>query len=383
MWREDEPTRRVKDLVGAFAQFPRLPKMLNRKAILDTLVDGCVAGTFVLRLTRWDQSVKTFWRVRPDEVALKEPSLEATLPEYATLTELSPSLLLPGILPELWQTDTIILKDLYEYFSGGRVVMIQKSGYEEALTIPCASRPALEAAIHVAVQNGQLWLTSGVTSLWTEDIPAGLLSESAQLQAPPPSFSIADVLPTHLPDAWSNGATTALAISEALSRTAGKQLPWRTVREAIDGAFRSRLLERTLDSGSWPCDYAGASAVKLRLPQQSQPLASVEPPRVELSRGAGELRSTYQTNVRVAKPVNNVLVTEADLQPNQIQDLADAIADIKNAAAGIDLKFRLRIELGGELPPTDEVKARINREHPIYAKTSDSKLTIEIGTAKL
>lgn len=73
------------------------------------------------------------------------------------------------------------------------------------------------------------------------------------------------------------------------------------------------------------------------------------------------MRSTYQTNVRVAKPVNNVLVTEADLQPNQIQDLADAIADIKNAAAGIDLKFRLRIELGGELPPTDEAKARINQ----------------------
>jgi hypothetical protein len=92
-------------------------------------------------------------------VALKEPSLEAILPESATLTELSASLLLPGILPELWQTDTIILKDLYEYFSGDRVVMIQKEGYEEALTIPRASRPALEAAIHESVQNGQLWLT--------------------------------------------------------------------------------------------------------------------------------------------------------------------------------------------------------------------------------
>ena len=34
LWREGETSRRVKDLVGAFAQFPHLPKMLNRSAIL-------------------------------------------------------------------------------------------------------------------------------------------------------------------------------------------------------------------------------------------------------------------------------------------------------------------------------------------------------------
>lgn len=40
-------------------------------------------------------------------------------------------------------------------------------------------------------------------------------------------------------------------------------LPWASVSEAIDGALRARLLERTLGSESWPCDYAGAQAVKL------------------------------------------------------------------------------------------------------------------------
>jgi len=37
LWRQGETSRRVKDLVGAFAQFPHLPKMLRRKEILDTL----------------------------------------------------------------------------------------------------------------------------------------------------------------------------------------------------------------------------------------------------------------------------------------------------------------------------------------------------------
>src|SRR5262249_1371596 len=44
LWRADEPSRWVKDLVGAFAQQPRLPKMLSRRAILDTLVEGCRDG---------------------------------------------------------------------------------------------------------------------------------------------------------------------------------------------------------------------------------------------------------------------------------------------------------------------------------------------------
>jgi Predicted ATPase (AAA+ superfamily) len=39
LWREGETSRRVKDLVGAFAQFPKLPKMLRVKEILDTVLN--------------------------------------------------------------------------------------------------------------------------------------------------------------------------------------------------------------------------------------------------------------------------------------------------------------------------------------------------------
>ena len=49
LWREGEQSRRVKDLVGAFAQFPKLPKMLRTKEILDTVLDGVRSGTLVLR----------------------------------------------------------------------------------------------------------------------------------------------------------------------------------------------------------------------------------------------------------------------------------------------------------------------------------------------
>jgi hypothetical protein len=55
-----------------------------------------------------------------------------------------------------------------------------------------------------------------------------------------------------------------------------------------------------------------------------------------------------------------VLVAEAELRPNQIQDLADQVAEIVKAAAGLELKFNLRVELGGPSQPSDEIVARVN-----------------------
>ena len=79
--RADEQSRRVKDLVGAFAQFPKLPKMLRKKEIVDTVVDGVEAGIWVARAMRPDRSVQTFWRTAIDEPALDDAGLELVLPE--------------------------------------------------------------------------------------------------------------------------------------------------------------------------------------------------------------------------------------------------------------------------------------------------------------
>ena len=257
LWRSGETSRRVKDLVGAFAQFPHLLKMLNRQAILDTLVLGCCEGQFVLRVTRPDRSTRTIWRQRSDEADLKNTTMEVMLPESAELSEIEPRLFVPGILPNLWTGSDISVADVRGYFSGGKVVKIARQGYDEPVTIPKAAQTVVDEAIGWAVKEGKLWFTRGPTSLYAEDIPAGLLVDDARLQPPPTSISANDVLPSTLPNAWGGEETTAHAVAEALSAKLGKPLPWATVRAAIDGACRGRLLERTEDSGPWPCDYAG------------------------------------------------------------------------------------------------------------------------------
>jgi hypothetical protein len=340
LWREGETARRLKDLEGAFAQFPQLPKMLNRKAIHDTLIDGCAQGILVLRLVRPDRTFRTFWRQRPDDghsafaTALKEPALEVVLPEHAELSELPASLLVPDLLPGLWGESTISVQNLLDYFAGGHVVQVQKEGYQEAMPVPKAQRDIVIGAISKAVEEGKLWLTSGPASIWAEEIPAGLLTDEAVLQGLPPLISSVEVLPDSLPDAWQTETTTALAISIALSKKVGLNLPWKRVREAIDGALRARFLETTLDSGEWPCEFPGAQYVKLRVAKEAPP---PQPP----------------------PPPPGVLVAQAELRPNEIQDLADEMGEIMGLVTGKDIKFVLRVELeAGDM--SEEELERLN-----------------------
>jgi transcriptional regulator with XRE-family HTH domain len=258
----------------------------------------------------------------------------------ATMTELSGWLLVPGVLPELWMNPEITVGELYQYFSGSHVIKVQKDGNEKPITVPRAERSVIDATVQAAVKDGKLWLTSGAASIYAEDIPTGILTDDAVLQAPPQPIPTTDILPGKLPEAWSEETTSALAISVALSKRVGKTLPWGTIREAIDGAIRARFLEPTPDSGTWPCDYAGAQTFKLRVSAEQ-----VSPPAPGLP----------------TQPQPDVLVAETKLRPNEIQDLADRIGTITKAAGGLDLKFHIRIEFLGSPLPSEHTVAEINQ----------------------
>jgi hypothetical protein len=188
-------SRRVKDLVGAFAQFPHLPKMLNRQAILDTLIEGCKDGQFVLRVTRPDRSTRTIWRQQPSEEDVKNTTMEVVLPESAVLTEVEAGLLASGVLPDLWKDSDIAVADVRSYFASGKVVKIARQGYDEPDTIPKVPQAVVDVAIVLAIKEAKLWLTHGPTSLYAEDVPASLLSEDDRLQPPPAPISVNDVIP--------------------------------------------------------------------------------------------------------------------------------------------------------------------------------------------
>jgi hypothetical protein len=338
LWKKGETSRRVKDLVGAFAQFPHLPKMLRRDEIVRTLAQGAKDGLFVLQATRPDRSVRTIWRTPPATADLADASLEVVLTQTANLTELAPDVLVPGFLPMLWKTPTVTVREILDYFIGNKTVTIAKEGYTETLIIPKADRSAVEVAIRGAVENGKLWLISGPASILGEPIPAGVLTEGAELSGPPSPIPASDVLPGTLPEAWGGEETTAVAIAAALSQKYGRPLPWAAVRDAIDGSIRASYLELTLDSGTWPCPLSAAQSVKVRVPVGTQRPATP-----------------------ATQPSPGVHIAEAELKPNQLQDLADIVGDLVHAAVGHDLKFRVRVELRSTDSKSEETVGKINK----------------------
>jgi hypothetical protein len=53
-------------------------------------------------------------------------------------------------------------------------------------------------------------------------------------------------------------------------------------------------------------------------------------------------------------------VAEAELSPSEIQNLADQVGSLTKAAAGQPIKYKIRIEFGGDKRPAEPQIAKLN-----------------------
>jgi hypothetical protein len=335
LWRDDDDARRVTDLVGAFARYPRLPKLLHPKILLDTVLQGVERGLFVARLVRPDGSARTWWREAVGAEARQDPLLEVVLPDRCALGTLSAGLLGPGVLPELWNEGQVTVSALRDYFAGGRTVRVPREGYEEAQVIPECSEQAVHEAVRGAVEQGVVWLTNGPASVWKEQIPYGVLDDGAVLHPKPDPIAAQELVADALPGAWREGKTNGVALARALSQSRRRMLPWGIVREGIKVGVESRWIEVADGSVAVHCGYDEAGQLRLKRPAEI-----VDPP----------------------PPPPVPAVTGALLEGSQIQDLAELIPKLLEASAGNDLRFRVRATLnhvGGIV--SDEVQAELDK----------------------
>jgi hypothetical protein len=230
------------------------------------------------------------------------------------------------------------------YFNGQTVVRVPRDGYTEPVSIPKMGAEVINKAITAGVEAGALWLTSGPASVLAEPIPAGVLTPQAILREPPAMIAAAEILPENLPDAWSDGQATALSIATALSQRFGQTMPWKTVKDVLTASLNARFTELDGTSGDWPCDYPAAQSIKLKV--SSAP--------------------TGRSGVGGVGPVvpSKCLVAQAELEPSEIQDLAEIIPNLLELKARLNtpLKFRVQIELGdGKEKPSEETAKEINK----------------------
>ncbi|HLM71579.1 MAG TPA: hypothetical protein VK459_02770, partial [Polyangiaceae bacterium] len=98
---------------------------------------------------------------------------------------------------------------------------------------------------------------------------------------------------------------------------------------ALDEAFNAGLLERTPDSGPWPCDSTGAAALKVRKPKRTRAMTGAQ-------------------------------MVEVPLTEEAAKRLADRFEALKAVADGQDFKLILRAELGLERKVPDATVAALS-----------------------
>ena len=390
IWGEDETAKPVQGLYGMFASLPRLPRLLNRQVFVDTLRRGVTEGQIVLRIVRPDGSQHTHWREAPaaDEDIWKK-ELEIVPIEHAELHNISAELLTPGKLPELWQSDNVptTVGAIREFFDGDEVPKL-------------AADHVLLQAIQSAVQNNLLMARRKDKAYLREPIPDAEITDDLELLTPLEPISGSEISHKTLPDAWENETSSVGKIMHALAVLKGSPIPWPLIVDAVNDAENKRLFEFVDGSPSWPCTAEEADKVGLKVSQapvkiaptdligtdaiaaweSGSPTLALIKETLETKRGISIPDDVFRyaveqaikvgiiasdeslTNgfykIRVRKPAW-MRHAESQLTEIEIQDLAEAVADLADIAPELDFRFRVTITAEGE-PPSNEALEKIN-----------------------
>lgn len=390
IWREGETSRRVSDLIAAFGQFPRLPRLLRPDALYDTLSRGVREGVLVLRLPRADGSSRTWWRIPPDSDTIRRHELEVQPASMAELHNLEPSLLTPDHLADLGFSVPVTLAQLEAVFDGKSAPRL-------------VSPDVLVETLRLAVQQGLLMALIDNQAYFGEPLPEAPLSADIRLLSAPAPLHGADLTSQALPQAWSEDETTPDRLLNILAKQRGHPIPWRLLCAGIEDALRLHLFERDANRGPWPCSPAAASQtffrvvkdvpltadmvaaaldyepgraptlrnVKERIEQQftGQRIADtilIDAVEEAINRGlvtavdyGGFLsQASNPWSVRIARPAT-AMIAEATLSPTELQRLADSVEQLLMIAPELAFTFRMSLTAEGERPSAD-VLARLN-----------------------
>ena len=390
IWGEDETAKPVQGLYGMFASLPRLPRLLNRQVFIDTLRRGVTEGQIVLRTVRPDGSQQTYWReasLTDEDIWKKE--LEIVPIAHAELHNLSPELLRPGQLSELWQDDNLLITvgAIREFFKGDDVPKL-------------ASDEILLETIQSATQAGLLMACRDNKAYFKEHIPDAEMSDDMELLKPLEPISGSELSQNSLPDAWKNETSSVGKIIQALAVLKGSPIPWSLIIDAVNDGLDKKRFEFTEGSPPWPCTPEKADKIGLKVSEafvkiEPKDLIGIDTKAVWESGNPtlGLIKETLESNIGITIPDHVFLETakgaidsgliilggsltddfyhvqvrqaawvgraESYLTEFEIQDLTETVADLAETAPELDFKFHITITAEGD-PPSSEVLEKIN-----------------------
>ena len=389
LWGDDEISKPVQGLYRMFASLPRLPRLLGRKVFVETLQRGAREGRIVLRSVRPDGSQHTYWRESPPDEDLSNRDLEIVPIAHAELHNLSPDLLRPEGLPELWQdgSASITVRAIREFFAGEDVPKL-------------ASDEILFGTIRDAVEVRSLMARRQDRAYLGEAIPDAVLSDDLELFPPLARISGSEISQNSLPEAWEDGTSSVSKVMDALTASKGTPIPWGLIVDAVNDGLSNNLFEITKGISMQPWIVDDADKIGLQISQapltidftdfteliqqpfdeSGQPTLGLIKEKLESKKGVSIPDGMFRDAVQ--KAVDHKIITlvdpltddlykirvkqppwtghaESHLTEIEIQDLSGIIGALIEIAPELDFKFRIAITAEGE-PPSDEVLEQIN-----------------------
>lgn len=397
LWGEEETAKPIQGLYRMFASLPRLPRLLGSGVFVETLQRGVTEGRIVLRAVRSDSSQRTYWRESPPAEDFAEKNLEIVPIEHAELHNLSPDLLRPERLSELWESEntSITVGAIREFFGGDDVPNL-------------ASDEILFGTIREAVEAGFLMAHYQNRTYLEATIPDTELSDELKLFPPLAPISSAELSQATLPDAWEEGTSSVSKVMEALVASKGMPIPWRLIVAAVNDGLSNNLFETTEGSPTQPWNVDDADKIGLQVSQapvtidltdftevmklpfdeSGEPTLGWIKERLQSKKGVSIPDEVFRNAaqkaidhniITLADPLTDDLYqvrvkrppwtghTESHLTEIEIQDLSGIIGDLIEIAPELDFKFRVAITAEGD-PPSEEVLEQINE---ILRKVTD------------
>jgi len=271
LWREGEKRKKISDLISAFAQFPRLPKILSSQTILDTIKNAILEGNLVLEIQRPDGTKIQYWKTEATIEHLTKPEAEIILLEDAKLEKIESNLLKPGELPDLWGpdgNDPVKISELLDYFNKKDLPKLKSPSVLHESLVKC-------------IEIGDLMLIEKNQAYLKEKITKEILFANSVLITPVRKIVGKELGQDNLPNLWVNEKVSFNSIWDEISKKFGYKIPWIRIRDAINDALNYGLFVLSSSSSQWPCSKEQIENVEFQLfkpkPTESKPS---EPPVV-------------------------------------------------------------------------------------------------------
>jgi len=100
-----------------------------------------------------------------------------------------------------------------------------------------------------------------------------MLPDHLEILPSPAPLHGADLTPQSVSEGWSGENSTLNAIALALKNKRGYAIPWGMLSKSVDEALSLHLLERTPDSGPWPCSPVAMDQAAFPSPRENRIIA--------------------------------------------------------------------------------------------------------------